>query len=165
MQKRRFHFTTDVVYIDDGGALGKSESDRESRTIEILVMAEKLGFASIMVTSLEHAISDSDRVPFIRSDFILSEFGPEGPVLPSAHDRARLRELFSGIMDPSAKRSLLGHLKRKLMTRIAKENRFGKLFTSESSTSLAVSLLAGIATGRGMQGGNSIDFLLAKVLT
>ena len=157
-QKRRFVFTTDVVFIDDGGALGKSECDRESRTAGILVMAEKLGFGSIMVTSLEHAVSDSDQVPLIRSDLILSAMGPEGPILPSAHDRARLRELFSGIKDPTAKKSLLGHLKRKLLTRIAKENRFGKIFTSESSTSLAVTLLSGIATGRGMQIPSDVGF-------
>lgn len=152
-QKRRLLFTTDVVFIDDGGAFGESERNRRNRTSEILVVAEKLGFGSIMVTSLEHAISHCDQIPVVKSD----RYAPDRH-LPSDDERSRLEELFSGMKDCTAKQSMLRHLKRKLLMRIAKENRFGKLFTSECSTSLAINLLSGIATGRGMQIPSDVGF-------
>ena len=152
-KNRRLLFTTDVVFIDDGGAFGESESNRRNLTSEIIVVAEKLGFGSIMVTSLEHAISDCDHTPLIKSD----KYAPDCH-LPSDEERSRLEELFSGMKDCTAKQSMMRHLKRKLLMRIAKENRFGKLFTSECSTSLAVNLLSGIATGRGMQIPSDVGF-------
>ena len=152
-QKRRLLFTTDVVFIDDGGAFGEDLSNRNARTLEILRVAEKLGFESIMVASLEHAISDCDQIPLLKSEKYVRNL-----LLPSDDDRRRLEELFSGMKDCTAKQSMLRHLKRKLLMRIAKENRFGKLFTSECSTSLAVNLLSGIATGRGMQIPSDVGF-------
>ena len=152
-KNRRLLFTIDVVFIDDGGAFGEPESNRRNRTSEVLAVAEKLGFGDIMVASLEHAISDCDQIPLVKSH-------GEAPerYLPSDEERSKLEELFSRTRDCTAKQSLLRHLKKKLLMRIARENEFGKLFTSESSTSLAVSLLSGIATGRGMQIPSDVGF-------
>ena len=152
-KNRRLLFTTDVVFIDDGGAFGESESNRRNRISDVIVVAEKLGFGGIMVTYLEHAISGCDHIPIVKSEKYAID-----PQLPSDEERSRLKELFSGMKDCTAKQSMLRHLKRRLLMRIAKENRFGKLFTSECSTSLAVSLLSGIATGRGMQIPSDVGF-------
>ena len=66
--------------------------------------------------------------------------------------------LLGQALDQTAKASLIKDLKRQLILRAASDLNCDKVFTGECATSLAITLLSGVATGRGAQVGNEAGF-------
>jgi len=69
-----------------------------------------------------------------------------------------LKVLLSQTSDQTARVSLIKDLKRQLLLRAATDLNCNKVFTGECATSLAITLLSGVATGRGAQVGNEAGF-------
>merc|ERR1719189_3079633 len=69
-----------------------------------------------------------------------------------------LMAMLSQTPDETAKDSLIKDLKRQLLLRAAADLNCEKIFTGECATSLAITLLSGVATGRGAQVGNEAGF-------
>ena len=66
--------------------------------------------------------------------------------------------LLSQTSDQTAKASLIKDLKRQLLVRAALDLNCDKVFSGDCATSLAITLLSGVASGRGAQVGNEAGF-------
>ncbi len=112
-------------------------------TKSVIALAQKFNFP-VFVASLSSYLDDAKNVQF----FSAAEYkfdDNQGDILPK-------------VDDPTSRQNLLQSLKRQLILRAAESYECGKVFTGESATSLAISLLAGVAVGRGAHVGNEASF-------
>ena len=78
-------------------------------------------------------------------------FSVESYKLPPEAERDALWNVFAKTRDPSANESLLRCLRTRVLSSASKALGVHKAFTTETSTDLAVGIMSGIASGRGIQ--------------
>ncbi|XP_068078329.1 cytoplasmic tRNA 2-thiolation protein 2 isoform X3 [Danio rerio] len=173
---KKLRFMPGIVYIDDGGACGRSEDERQTSISQLKNIFTQTGFPYFIVP-LEKVFSlpTSVLVPGT------SDPDPSNPCYKQAVDKylkekQKLREeeavcavaqlnledsaylpehklalqrLFSSLKTLSAKQEMLQTLRQHLILHVARENSYSKVMMGESCSRLAVKLLSNIALGRG----------------
>ena len=139
--QKRLLFDATLLVVDESGAFNRTAEERESFVRSLLSLAREFKFA-VMITPLEDALQPCDDES--KDSIRLYDVGPDFVYeLPSSDQTERLRSVFAGIKEPSAKEDLLRNLKQRVIIRASKKMGVKKIFTAESATSLAVTLLSG----------------------
>ncbi|XP_067308043.1 cytoplasmic tRNA 2-thiolation protein 2 [Pseudorasbora parva] len=170
---KKLRFMPGIIYIDDGGACGRSEEERRRSIDQLKSVFTQTGFPYFIVpleqvfglptSVLVPGVSDPDQSnpsykqavdQFIRDRQKLNEeevarLSVEDSVLYSPEHNLALERLFSSLKTLTAKEDMLQTLRLHLILHVARENGFSKVMMGESCSRLAVRLLSNIALGRG----------------
>ncbi|KAL0278185.1 UNVERIFIED_CONTAM: hypothetical protein PYX00_000081 [Menopon gallinae] len=142
-KNKRLVFNVDLLYIDDGMVTGQDITSRERNVEEVVCLAKSFDF-NILITTLSEVFSQSPKVAQSLS------------VDDKREDE--LKMLFKNVTTMTAKEDLLYQLRQKLVLSVAEVMDYGKVFTDEVGTDLAVKLLVGISLGRGDQISSEVGF-------
>ncbi|XP_076354351.1 cytosolic thiouridylase subunit 2 isoform X2 [Tachypleus tridentatus] len=152
---KRFSFTPGIVYVDEGQTMGLTVSEREKKCEEIIHMMKNSGYQCYF-TSLEMAFegySEDRDLPVIRVEEVkLSSFLKES-------DSCDLQKTLSSLKSLTVKEEFLKYTRFQILTKIAKQLKFDKLFLGDTSTRLASAVLSGVAQGRGAQIAADVSFM------
>ncbi|KAK7175693.1 hypothetical protein R3I93_000072 [Phoxinus phoxinus] len=171
---KKLRFLPGIIYIDDGGACGRSQEERQRSVDQLKSIFTHTGFpyfivpleqvfvlpSSVLVPvtpdpdpsspSYKHAVDQ-----YIREHKLAEEDEPSAAArlrvedsYPPEHKLA-LESLFSSLNTLTAKEDMLHTLRQHLILHVARENGFSKVMMGESCSRLAVKLLSNIALGRG----------------
>ncbi|KAF7644574.1 hypothetical protein LDENG_00219800 [Lucifuga dentata] len=170
--QKKLRFNPGVVYIDEGGAVGRSLEDRQKTVAELQAVFKATGFpfhivpleqvlhlprsvlvpvpsppappASTYKAAVDHFIqTDTSRV-------VTSEMHAD---LSLKHvqdsDTHSLQRLLDSAKTLTAKEDLLHTLRQHVLVHTARSEGYSKVMTAESCTRLAVTLITRISQGRG----------------
>lgn len=133
--QKRLVFHTNVVVIDETSLFLQSDEERNQWRSNIKSLISEYSFSAYF-TSLEYGLIPHDHFVI---DFVSKD--DEKPVDPNL--TSQLKKTFDEIKEGSAKEAFLHQLKRRILVNVAKVLKFKKVFTAESSTSLASTLMTG----------------------
>lgn len=106
-----------------------------------------------------HFVSLADLFLFPETNFPIKCCLENGHVLGNTATASNhLQQLFDATTTTTAKEDLLSHLYRKMLLQVAKENGYKYIMVADCATSIAVSILADVAQGRGSQLPFSVSF-------
>uniref|UniRef100_A0A671LFE3 Cytoplasmic tRNA 2-thiolation protein 2 n=1 Tax=Sinocyclocheilus anshuiensis TaxID=1608454 RepID=A0A671LFE3_9TELE len=173
---KKLRFVPGIIYIDDGGACGRSAEERQRSNALLKSIFTETGFTYFIV-SLEQVFSlptsvlvpgTSDPDPsnpsykqavdqYIKEKQTLTEENVASAVAQlniedsaySPEHKLALERLFSSMKTLTAKEDMLQTLRSHLILHIARENGYSKVMMGDSCSRLAVKLLSNIALGRG----------------
>lgn len=103
---------------------------------EVKSIARSFDF-NILITTLSEVLSETPKV----GESLIVDDSREG----------ELSAFFKNVTTTTAKEDLLYQLRQKLVLSVAEALEYGKVFTDEVGTDLAVKLLVGMSSGRGDQ--------------
>ncbi|XP_076019303.1 cytoplasmic tRNA 2-thiolation protein 2 [Genypterus blacodes] len=171
---KKLRFIPGIVYIDEGGAVGQSAGDRQTKVAELQSVFKATGFP-YRIVPLEQVLhlpsSVLETVPlpsaqladtykaavghFIHTD-ASSGLSTETQTDTSAlhiqdSDTHALQRVLASAKTLTAKEDLLHTLRQHLLVHTARTEGYSKLMMGESCTRLAVKLLTSISVGRGAQ--------------
>lgn len=142
-----------VSYIPHIFIIDELGIDNSFELSEVLKLAKTFDFP-IYVAHLSMVMNCKDET----FQNVISESGDYVVGSDQTDNGKEFLSLLSQTLDQSAKLSLIKDMKRQLMLRAASDLNCSKIFTGECATSLAITLLSGVATGRGAQVGNEAGF-------
>uniref|UniRef100_A0A8C1LAB7 Cytoplasmic tRNA 2-thiolation protein 2 n=1 Tax=Cyprinus carpio TaxID=7962 RepID=A0A8C1LAB7_CYPCA len=173
---KKLRFMPGIIYIDDGGACGRSAEERQRSNALLKSIFTETGFPYFIV-SLEQVFSlptsvlvpgTSDPDPsnlsykqavdqYVKEKQTLTEENVASAVAQlsigdsvySHKHKLALERLFSSLKTLTAKEDMLQTLRQHLILHIARENGYSKVMMGDSCSRLAVRLLSNIALGRG----------------
>uniref|UniRef100_A0A8C1YYZ4 Cytoplasmic tRNA 2-thiolation protein 2 n=1 Tax=Cyprinus carpio TaxID=7962 RepID=A0A8C1YYZ4_CYPCA len=173
---KKLRFMPGIIYIDDGGACGRSAEERQRSNALLKSIFTETGFPYFIV-SLEQVFSlpasvlvpgTSDPDPsnlsykqavdqYVKEKQTLTEENVASAVAQlsmgdsaySPEHKLALERLFSSLKTLTAKEDMLQTLRQHLILHIARENGYSKVMMGDSCSRLAVRLLSNIALGRG----------------
>lgn len=173
---KKLRFMPGIMYIDDGGACGRSEDERQTSISQLKNIFTQTGFPyfivplekvfSLPTSVLEPATSDPDpsnpcykqavdeylkeKQKFREEEAVgaVAQLNVEDSAYSPEHKLA-LQSLFSSLKTLTAKQEMLQTLRQHLILHVARENSYSKVMMGESCSRLAVKLLSNIALGRG----------------
>lgn len=128
--QKRLMFETQTLVMDEGALFFENAQDRLHHVTKIQELAKRFAFP-IWFCALEQVYSENE----VKVE--------STPTLPEQSLTLKLRALFDQCQEASAKEHMLRQLKRRLLARAATALKTNKIFTAESSTSLACSLMSG----------------------
>ncbi|XP_068597212.1 cytoplasmic tRNA 2-thiolation protein 2 [Brachionichthys hirsutus] len=170
---KKLRFSPGIVFIDEGGAVGRSAEERRRTAVQLQAVFEATGFP-FHIVPLEQVLdlpgsvvtavpSPSERPAgaykaavdhFIQSGGSLAAREPEEPPRPEvgggAHT-ASLQQLIRSVRTLTAREDLLNTLRLHLLVHTARTEGYSKLMLGDNCTRLAVKLLSSISLGRGAQ--------------
>ncbi len=137
---KKLILSVSVVIIDETVLFSKEETSRVTFIQEVVNKARAFPFP-VFLSSLERCLKEHD----FESGVDIVEVRPDGKydLSENVSWSRKLKDLFVGTTESSAKETLLRHLKRRLLTSSAKCLGVVKVFTAESSTTLSVELMSG----------------------
>ena len=138
--KKKVSISVSVLIIDEGFGI---DSDERTKVVNDLIKTAQPFEFPIYVSALEC----DDHI--WEASFYKS---------PSEDQTAEVRLEFPEDVEITALESSLTSLKKKMIMKAAEELQIEKVITAETTTSLAVSLMTGLATGRGAQLADDVAF-------
>ncbi|CAN7945352.1 unnamed protein product [Ixodes hexagonus] len=149
---KRFLFEPSLVYVDDSVASGDAQDDAVSATKEpaSLMGSSNLPFYTVPLELVVH--------PAVVS-FDPATHGTNVPSTEVNACRRTLTSSFSSFKSTTDRESFYKVTLRRLLLKLAQDNNFDKVFTAETGTQLAATLLSTIALGRGSQLRDQVSFV------
>ncbi|EEC08150.1 conserved hypothetical protein [Ixodes scapularis] len=148
---KRFLFEPHLAHIDDSVASGKSEADPSLREEAVSLMSSSnLPFYTVPLELV------------VCSDVVTLDPATHGSTVPIAEVdgcRRTLASSFSSFKSATDRESFHRITLRRLLLKLARDNGFDKVFTAETGTQLAATLLSTIALGRGSQLRDQVSFV------
>ncbi|XP_041866781.1 cytoplasmic tRNA 2-thiolation protein 2 [Melanotaenia boesemani] len=169
---KKLRFLPGIVYIDEGGAVGRSMETRQRTVSELQSIFRATGFPFHIVpleqvldlpsSVVSAAPSVSGRPAgaykaavdhFIQAGSEASLEEEQEASLPDVQESQThlLQQLMASAQTLTAKEDLLSKLRQHLLVHTARTEGYSKVMLGESCTRLAVRLLSGISLGRGAQ--------------
>lgn len=173
---KKLRFMPGIVYIDDGGACGRSEDERQTSISQLKNIFTQTGFpyfivplekvfslpTSVLVPgtfdpdpsnpcykqAVDKYLKEKQKLREEEAVCAVAQLNLEDSAYLPEHKLA-LQRLFSSLKTLSAKQEMLQTLRQHLILHVARENSYSKVMMGESCSRLAVKLLSNIALGRG----------------
>lgn len=147
--KRHFYTVTVVIadfdFADLPSGGGKQDTVKRRERVSILAeIAKKFEF-EIQIGNVESSLAtEADSLKLVTLDESVSDYEIPGS------ESVDLEQVVSGFKESSAKEDFLRTLEAKMMAKAAKQSKCNKIFQSDCASDLAVTLMTGCATGRGI---------------
>ncbi|KAM9726438.1 cytoplasmic tRNA 2-thiolation protein 2 isoform 2-T2 [Menidia menidia] len=141
---KKLRFVPAIVFIDEGGAVGRSEAERRRTVCELQALFRATGFP-FHIVPLEQVLE----LPRSAGAGV-GQLEGEGGETPETQTRV-LQQLIGSAQTLTAKQELLSNLRQHLLVHMARTLGCSKLMLGENCTRLAVKLLSCISLGRGAQ--------------
>jgi len=155
--KRHFYTVTLVISdFDFAGNCGVDALARREKVTELIQLAKKFTGFEVQVGNFESSLITSDKSD---SHVKLCDVNGNGSDYEIPESDLDLTQVLSGFKESSAKEDFLRTLESKMMVKAAKQSKCNKIFQSDCASDLAVTLMAGCATGRGINLPDDTGFL------
>ncbi|XP_067256340.1 cytoplasmic tRNA 2-thiolation protein 2 isoform X1 [Chanodichthys erythropterus] len=173
---KKLRFMPGIIYVDDGGACGRSSEERQRSVDQLKSIFTETGFpyfivpleqvfslpTSVLVPgtsdpdssnpsykqAVDQYIKEKQKLTEEEAASAVAQLRIEESVCSPEHKLA-LERLFSSLNTLTAKEDMLQTLRQHLILHIARENGYSKVMMGDSCSRLAVKLLSNIALGRG----------------
>ncbi|CAI9737464.1 tRNA 2-thiolation 2-A-like [Octopus vulgaris] len=141
---KKLRFIPEIVYIDEGAALGQSWAQRQEILIQIKEFCERMGMP-YYITSLEQVFCPPENS---KIKLKLYKNG-QGELLQDTELEEKLVNLIRNTKSSTFKEQLIRHLRNDLLDRIARLTGNKMIMVGTGENRLAILMLADIAQGRG----------------
>ncbi|XP_034754078.1 cytoplasmic tRNA 2-thiolation protein 2 [Etheostoma cragini] len=171
---KKLRFFPGIVFIDEGGAVGRSLEERQRTLAELQAVFKATGFpfhmvpleqvldlpSSVLAAAPALSVQAASAYKAAVDHFVQSDSRSGAPPrqqeetsLPRVQDSQRqlLQQLIGSARTLTAREDLLNTLRQHLLVHTARTEGYSKLMLGDNCTRLAVKLLSSISLGRGAQ--------------
>jgi len=146
---KKLRFIPSVVYIDEGGTLGWSLSERLERSKHILASMENAPMECYVLTMEQALLCDGDSFEVQACDKPEERLSELLNNEQHAALSSKLTDMLSSAKTLTCKDNLLNTLRLRLLTRACTASGHSKLMLGDTCSRLSVRLLSSITQGRG----------------